>query len=135
VDPSKNNRLYAGGSFATFAISDNGGSSWTMSNTGLSAVGIPNLRISSIAVSPQDPLTLFAGTGLKRNADSHGVYRRQDSDQTWTTVNSGLPLESSLGNFYVQGIAIDPTESQIIYLAGFGGVYKSTDGGDTWSQQ
>jgi photosystem II stability/assembly factor-like uncharacterized protein/Tfp pilus assembly protein PilF len=135
VDPSKNNRLYAGGSFATFAISDNGGSSWAMSNTGLSAVGISNLRVSSIAVSPQDSPTLFAGTGLKHNADSHGIYRRQDSGQTWTTVNSGLPLESSLGNFYVQGIAIGPTDSQIVYLAGFGGVYKSTDGGDTWSQR
>jgi photosystem II stability/assembly factor-like uncharacterized protein len=106
-----------------------------MANKGIPVNGIPTLKVSSIAVSPQDSLTLFAGTGFTRNADSHGIYHSQDGGVTWKAANGGLPLEGNLGNFYVQGIAIDPMDSQTIYIAGFGGVYKSTDGGNTWSQQ
>jgi photosystem II stability/assembly factor-like uncharacterized protein len=50
--------------------------------------------------------------------------------------NNGLPVDTTwLGGYYVQSIAIDPNDSQTIYAAGFGGLYKSTDGGQLWKRQ
>ena len=46
----------------------------------------------------------------------------------WVVLNSGL------GSLYVQDIAIDPQFTNIVYAATFGGIYKSTDGGEHWCQ-
>src|SRR5262249_4841525 len=47
---------------------------------------------------------------------------------TWTAVNNGLP------GLTVQTLTVDPTNATTVY-AGFngGGVFKSTDGGASWS--
>ena len=61
-----------------------------------------------------------------------------DGGYTWLPVGEGLPKDDS-GEVSAQAIAIDPTDAHVVYLGtGWGsfngnGVYKSTDGGETWS--
>jgi photosystem II stability/assembly factor-like uncharacterized protein len=66
-----------------------------------------------------------------------GLARSRDGGRTWTPLRKGLPGDEH--EVYVMSLAIDPTDANVMY-AGTGGfvgqghgVYKSTDGGDSWS--
>ena len=57
-----------------------------------------------------------------------GVYRSDDGGHTWTYSGAGMDA-----NGIVRSIAIDPTDSQIVYIAdAFSGVHVSLDGGVSW---
>lgn len=88
-------------------------------------------RVNSIIVDPNNPNTYYSGT------PSGGIWKSTDAGLNWTTLIDELP---QIG---VSGIAIDYNDSNIIYIAtgdddagdSFSvGVYKSIDGGITWSQ-
>lgn len=88
-------------------------------------------RINTIEVDPNDPNTLYIG------APSGGIWKSTDQGDTWTVLNDFM------GVIGVSAIAIDPANSDIIYI-GTGdddagdsysiGVMKSMDGGSTWNQ-
>ncbi len=109
---------------------------WTfigMTNTPTNAIGWSGVgRVNCVRFDPVNTSIIYAG------APSGGVWKSTNSGTTWTLLNTdGL---SSLG---VTDIAIDPNNSQIIYIANgdrdglpdtYGvGVLKSTDGGATWN--
>jgi photosystem II stability/assembly factor-like uncharacterized protein len=86
--------------------------------------------------------TLFAGTGEANPGGGSityggsGVYRSVDGGGTWQRV--GLTNSGAIGR-----LAVDPTNSQNIFAAATGdlfnpggerGVYKSIDGGSTWTR-
>lgn len=97
------------------------------------------LEAYAIVPDPQVGGVLYAGTG-------HGLFKSTNGGGQWESLQSGL--ESILEA--VLSVTIDPSDSQILYAAGFklgyphcGGhcplepVYaaaKSTDGGVTWTQ-
>ena len=94
-----------------------------------------NGRVKCLAVHPTDPDTVFAG------AASGGVWRSTDACETWD------PLWDSEESLAVGAIAIAPTNPDVIYAAtgewtpGWNpsfpgaGLFVSTDGGDSWTQQ
>ena len=53
--------------------------------------------------------------------------RAPDGGANWSAVNTGLT------NTYVEALAIDPSNTSIVYTGTLGGVYKSTNGGANWS--
>lgn len=65
----------------------------------------------------------------------HGVYRSADSGASWSALNEGLGSGASAA----WELAVDPSDPQRVYLglnnrgAGSPGLYRSSDGGDTWS--
>ena len=88
-------------------------------------------RLNSIIVDPNNPNTYFAG------APAGGIWKSTDAGLNWTPSIDELP---QIG---VSGIAIDYNDSNIVYIATGDddggdsvsvGVWKSTDGGVTWSQ-
>ena len=85
------------------------------STTGLSA-----RTVYALAPDPTNCHTRYAG------ADD-GVYRSTDTGNTWVATGLSGPLITS--------VAVDPAASQTIYAATWGqGVYKSSNGGTSWSQ-
>ena len=79
-------------------------------------------RIYPVAVIEFDPLDfkkLYVGNGPSF------VYRTVDHGQTWTQMNT--PDIN-----YLTSIAIDPINDSVLYLGYVDGVFKSTDGGNTW---
>lgn len=90
-------------------------------------------RVSAIVCSPTDANRYFVA-----GADG-GVWRTTDGGVTWTPLTDHMPT-SAMG-----ALALDPTNENIIY-AGTGeanfanhsrlglGLFKSTDGGQTWVQ-
>jgi hypothetical protein len=77
--------------------------------------------IYALAVDPNTPTTLYAGTY------GGGVFKSTDGGATWSAVNTGLSNKS------VWALAIDPTAPNTLYAGTYGGVFKSTDGGASWS--
>ncbi len=100
------------------------------------------LSIGDIEISKNDTDILWVGTG-EVNAgggslayDGDGIYRSADGGITWEI--KGLPDVGSIGK-----IVIDPNDDNTLFVGAMGplfrddtnrGVYRSTDGGDTWDQ-
>ncbi len=83
--------------------------------------GPPGGTIRAFAVDPNAPATIYAGT-------QDGVFRSQDNGATWASLNEGLTHRS------VISIAVDPSDSRIIYAGTEGGgLFKSTDAGGSWT--
>ena len=100
----------------------------------------PTQSIGSIAVSPSDPTIIYvaSGEGLHRPDLSvgNGVYRSSDGGRSWT--HRGLDDSQQ-----IPSIAVDPQDANLVYAAVLGhpfgpsserGVYRSRDGGATWSK-
>lgn len=76
--------------------------------------------IQSIAADPQDPDTVYLG------CDVGGFYKSTDGGANWTISNSGLT------DFFVESIAVHPSDRKTILLGTQGGVFRSADGGASW---
>jgi photosystem II stability/assembly factor-like uncharacterized protein len=77
--------------------------------------------------------TNSTGTAAQRN-DSQGVFKTTDGGKTWAQKVSidGQP-EFMLDQFQTISIAIDPDNTQILYLGTMGnGMYKTENGADSW---
>lgn len=104
-------------------------------------------QIPALAVDPKDPKRIFAavlGHPYGPN-EERGIYRSTDGGQSWQKV---LYKDANTGG---ADVAIDPSNSQIVYASLWegrqgpwednnefpgpaGGLFKSTDGGNTWRQ-
>lgn len=98
------------------------------------------LAMGDIALDPQDPNTLYVGTGdVNINGYvyvGNGLYKSSDAGQTWTHI--GLDSQKIISK-----IIVHPTNSNVMYVGTMGnpfvannerGLYKTTDGGQTWTQ-
>jgi photosystem II stability/assembly factor-like uncharacterized protein len=109
-------------------------------------VGLPEAgQIGRIAVDPRDAQVAFvAALGHPFGANpERGVYRTRDGGGSWERV---LFISDSTG---AVDVALDPSNPRIVYAgmwraerkpwtlisgAREGGIYKSTDSGDTWTR-
>jgi photosystem II stability/assembly factor-like uncharacterized protein len=96
--------------------------------------------IGCITLDPNDPLTVWVGSGENNSQRSvgygDGVYKSEDGGGTWT--NMGLKESEHIGR-----IIVDPRDSKVVYVAAQGplwkdggdrGLYKTIDGGKTWNK-
>jgi tetratricopeptide (TPR) repeat protein/photosystem II stability/assembly factor-like uncharacterized protein len=132
IDPRDSNKLLAGSDEGGLAISWNAGYDWGRTTLPPS---IPTLKFSVLAFDPINPQIVYAGNGNHRNpTDGEGLYRSLDGGLTWQRFNTWAPSGDGTGT-YVQGIALTPTDSQVILIAGSEGVFRSDDGGISWTKQ
>ncbi len=108
------------------------GQSWTNLTPDL-----PNLSTNSIAQASSNPDVIYVGTGEVFAGNTtfvrgDGIYKSVDRGQNWVL----LPSTVSDFNFQsVNRIAVDPTNEEIIVIATNTGVFKSIDGGVSWTQK
>jgi photosystem II stability/assembly factor-like uncharacterized protein len=99
----------------------------------------PVQSIGAVGLDPTNPKVMWVGTGESwtRNSVSvgNGVYKSVDGGDTWTHV--GLPNVERITR-----IVVHPKNGNIVYVCAPGalwsdspdrGLYKTTDGGRTWS--
>ncbi len=102
--------------------------------------GQTSSSIGCVAVDPNDPFTVWVGTGENNSQRSvgygDGVYKSSDGGKNWENVG----LKNSE---HIAKILIHPNDSRVVYVAAQGplwapggdrGLYKTTDGGKTWNQ-
>lgn len=127
-DPTNNNIIYVGAPAGGLWKSTNAGGSWTCLTDFLPIIGC-----SDLAIDPNNPQVLYLGTGDNDGGDmpSLGVLKSIDGGITWNSTGLNFNIIQSKK---VARIIIDPTNSNIVYCATSGGIYKTYDAGVNWSQ-
>jgi uncharacterized repeat protein (TIGR01451 family) len=106
-------------------VSNNAGSSWTVSRSGTATQNILASSIRSLVVAPATasiPSVIYAGT------QGSGIWTSSDGAQTWSHSTSGL----GSGQSYVNTLLVDPQTPTTVY-AGLSQVFKTTNSGATWT--
>jgi photosystem II stability/assembly factor-like uncharacterized protein len=97
---------------------------------------------SDVAINPSNPNIIFAGFwqarrypwGLTSGGPGSGLYISRDGGDTWKQLTgSGLP-EGIWGKV---GVAIAPSDGRRVYAlieANEGGLFRSDDGGESWTR-
>lgn len=134
VNPANHSEYY---------VASSAGGVWKTTNHGVTFQPIFDAQgsysIGCVTIDPNNSNVIWVGSGENNNQRSlsygDGIYKSEDAGKTWK--NMGLKNSE-----HIAEIIVDPTNSNIIYVAAYGpvwseggerGVYKSTDGGLTWN--
>lgn len=135
VNPNDRAHYFVGVASGGVWKTTNAGTTWTpvFDDQGSYSIGW-------VTMDPKNPNTVWVGTGENNSQRSvswgDGVYRSDDGGKSWK--NLGLKSSEHIGK-----IVIDPRDSNIVYVAAQGplwgpggdrGLYKTTDGGKSWSK-
>ncbi len=120
------------------------GGLWRSKDGGLSFAPVfdkqPVQSIGAIGLDPQNPQTIWVGTGepWTRNSTSvgAGVFKSSDGGDSWQPV--GLADSERIDR-----VIVDPTDSKTVWVCAVGhlwnanperGVFKTVDGGKSWEK-
>ncbi len=131
----KPNLFYFGGAGGGVWRTEDGGRSWENISDGFFGGSI-----GSVAVAESDHNVIYVGGGEKTVRGNvsygYGIWKSEDAGKTWKQKG----LENSR---HISRIRIHPSNPDIVYAAVMGdlfkdteerGVYKSTDGGNSWKR-
>ena len=126
IDPSNPATLYAALYFYGVYKSTNGGVSWAPAT-----LGLPR-DVQALSVDPTNSNTVYAGT-------TRGFYKTTNGGGNWTAGNVGLTYThvDYTGTYtairWINHLAVDPVNPAVLYAAANGGIFKSTNRGDSWT--
>jgi photosystem II stability/assembly factor-like uncharacterized protein len=124
-NPLGTEMVYAATTVGVFRSLD-GGRHWTERMQGMTEVSF----VVTLAIDPQRPNVLYAGT-------TGGVYRTINATESWEKTSTGMVASDAkmasmaLG---VNGLLVDPTNSDVVYAGTTNGLYKSTDQAEHWTK-
>jgi photosystem II stability/assembly factor-like uncharacterized protein len=147
IGPFRGSRVVAvagvPGDGTTFFFGSVGGGIWKTTDAGVTWTPIfdsqPIASIGALVLAPSNPNVIYAGTGesdIRADLSSgDGVYKSVDGGAAWKNI--GLRDSRQISR-----IVVDPRNADIVYVGALGhaygpnderGVYKSTDGGNSWT--
>jgi len=143
--------LYVTDARSGVSVSRDGGRTWHSANEGINTRTGPSgdaVPVFSLTIDPHSPDTIWCGTQNRR-----GIWKSTDGGKTWVEKLLGV-VETEGISF--RGFTVDPRDSRIVYAAAEissfawtpdhqdrtgqyfdltkGVVYKTTDGGEHWSE-
>ncbi|MBT3244303.1 MAG: hypothetical protein HN352_14230 [Bacteroidetes bacterium] len=133
VIESEPNTIFIGSASGGIWKTETGGLEWTpiFDDQAVASIG-------SLCIYQANPDIIWAGTGEGNPRNSlnsgYGIYKSIDGGKTWELKG----LEKTRN---IHRVIIDPVNPDIVYVGAIGspwgphperGVYKTTDGGDTW---
>lgn len=143
---------WLGDSSGTIWRSENGGETWAA----VSALPIAPCQITAAPDAPDVLYASFWNSGTP-------IYRSDDSGRSWVALENGprygwaaavpggrvyagplmrvsldrgatwSPLSQGFGGYYDYGVVADPRTPTTVYVYGQNGVFRSDDGGTTWT--
>lgn len=123
IDPTNSEIIHHTGT-GGYARSIDGGATWRIELNG---------ACSDLALNPNDPSVVY----VARHGD--GVYRSADGGSSFERLSNGLPND----DVHRIVLSIAASNPQVLYAAiidadsgnaGLRGLYKTTDGGESWSR-
>ena len=128
---------------STWYVAVGSGGVWKTENAGVTwrpiFDGERSYSIGCVTLDPSNPDVVWVGTGENVSGRhvgwGDGVYKSLDGGKSW--ARKGLA-----GSEHIGRVLVDPRDGDVVYVAGEGplwsaggerGLYKSTDGGDTWT--
>ena len=144
VEPGNSNVVYMGGNYRPdprkleergfiYKTTD-GGKQWT-------EIHDPGALVRWIIIDPTNKNVIYASTGIfdRIAVKPEGILKSVDGGRTWVNINEGLTSLS------VGGLAMHPQNPRILFATTgksgaflneerelYGGVFKTTDGGEHW---
>lgn len=129
---------------AHYFVASASGGIWKTVNNGITFKPVFDnygaYSIGALAMDPNNSNVVWAGTGENNHQRAigygNGVFKTTDGGKSWK--NMGLKDSRQIGK-----ILIDPRNSDVVYVAAEGsiwgpnkerGVFKTTDGGQTWEK-
>jgi photosystem II stability/assembly factor-like uncharacterized protein len=129
---------------STWYVAAASGGVWKTTNAGVTWTplfdGQPSYSLGVVALDPGNPAVVWVGTGENVSGRhvgwGDGVYRSRDGGRTWQQM--GLSASQHIGK-----ILVDPRDGNTVFVAAEGplwssggerGLYRTTDGGTTWTQ-
>jgi photosystem II stability/assembly factor-like uncharacterized protein len=101
---------------------------------------LPSIGIAGCVVSYADPNTIYLLTGDGRagfnsfgyGQPSVGILRSTDNGASWHSTGA---LPNAGTNYYGNALEQSPTNPNTLVVATNVGLYRTTDGGNTWTQE
>jgi photosystem II stability/assembly factor-like uncharacterized protein len=125
VDPNSPQNVYAGTSSGNVFRSTNRAQSWTWSGTGVIVDDLYAPEVTAIVPDPQTPGVVYLTQSNGGQGGLGGVYKSADYGATWDRVLEGHDP---------QALVLDPLNPQVLIAASWNDhLYRSEDGGETWS--
>jgi photosystem II stability/assembly factor-like uncharacterized protein len=133
INPLNPSILYASVERGGVFRSDDGGEHWRIQTATYNA--------GDLQIVPWDTSIVLSGaTGFEVDTTSKTIYKvsgkplkSTDNGKSWVSLNNS-ELPDDFEDIYEYDIAVDPRNSNNLYLATNVGPYKSTDGGQSWQQ-
>lgn len=105
-------------------------------------------QISRVIIHPDNPDVVYAAAlgHLWGYSGTRGLFKTSDGGKTWTRLTKGLPDDGKTGAI---DLVMDPQQPNTLYVAMYhrlrqpwhfhsggpnGGIYKSTNGGKSWTK-
>ena len=133
VNPKNSSEYYVASGHGSLWKTQNNGTTFSPAFENQSS-----FAMGAVKIDPSNTNIVWAGTGENNNQSNviygDGIYKSEDGAKSWK--NMGLQNSEHIG-----GIAIDPNNSNVVYVAAYGsirnsggdrGIYKTNDGGKTW---
>jgi hypothetical protein len=126
-DPTNSNTIWVGAPDGGLWKTTNGGTSWATNTDQLSTIGV-----SDVAIDPTNTQTMYLATGDSDGGDTYsiGLLKSTDGGNTWNTT--GLTWATNLGRT-IGRVLVNPSNPQIILVFSSAGIYRSTNGGSTFT--
>jgi hypothetical protein len=122
VSPHNPHQNYAGSEVGLYRSVDNAAT--------FNLLGEPmsGTQIWSLALDPEDPNVIFAGTRPP------AVFRSNDGGKSWKRLAIDIAEQCPIGPPRVTNLVIDPRDYRTVWAGvELDGVFRSRDGGDTWT--
>jgi len=124
MEPPDSQHLYYSGGNSLYQSSD-GGAAWRQLSSSCPA------SLSFASIDPADGEHLYVSTRSDATDCPAGIYETTDRGRTWTRLTTPEMIQES-GTWW--HVTADPRNFDIIYAGSWASTYKSSDGGQAWTQ-
>ena len=96
---------------------------------------LPSLAVTAMAMSASNPDIIYVGTGEGFGnfdaASGVGMFKTTDRGDTWSQL-AATAVPSDAGWRFINRILVNPVDPDEVVVATNGGIYRTTDGGESF---
>src|SRR5512140_1574137 len=120
--PDNPNRIFLGTSSGRMYVSNDGGANWSL----FAHLGDGfDFVLDNIVIDPRQPKTMFVAAWSIEQSTGE-LVRTTDGGRNWTALKG-------MHNKSVRSLAMAPSDSKFLVAGALDGVFRSKDGGDSWT--